>query len=394
MKKNKIPLTIALICILQYANQGISSLPDQCLYYLTRETWHLSAFMLGLIGWVSGFAWYIKIFWGIIADKLKDTKAALLGSFGILLLAYLWVIVYGLNFISLIITGLIINACIAFADTNVDKEMVKAEQELTLKGRLQAIQWSALGIAGLVVALLGAWIAKTFPEPFNYQLGHAIAAIIPIIAVAFLVLRKKKTEYIPSKRIKFKEQLKKLKDKRLLWGLAFIICLQFCPSFGTALMIKLREGMHIDKMFLGYLGALGTVLGVIGYLIYYKFAYKYPLKKLLFFMIIFNAITNLFYLYIPNQWVLILYNVLFGAFGGITFMAFLRFFVSIIPKGGEAFYYALVTSVANFAARAGGAFGGLVYDHYGYTINVLVSTITTLACLWFLPKLQIKEEVC
>ena len=52
--KKKIPLTIALLSILAYSNQGISTLPTQCLYYLTRETWKLSASQIGLISWVVG----------------------------------------------------------------------------------------------------------------------------------------------------------------------------------------------------------------------------------------------------------------------------------------------------------------------------------------------------
>jgi len=68
-KENKIPLAIALLCILQYANQGISDLPSQAIYYLTRETWGLSATMIGLLSWVTGLAWSIKVLWGWCIDK-------------------------------------------------------------------------------------------------------------------------------------------------------------------------------------------------------------------------------------------------------------------------------------------------------------------------------------
>lgn len=67
--KVKIPITVALLSILAYANQGISSLPEQCIYYLTRENWHLSAGTIGMIGWITGLAWYCKVLFGWIADK-------------------------------------------------------------------------------------------------------------------------------------------------------------------------------------------------------------------------------------------------------------------------------------------------------------------------------------
>jgi len=391
MKDKRIPLAVALLSILAYCNQGISGLPEQCLYYLTRESWGLSASMIGMISWIVGLAWYIKIVWGYLADKINSPKKSLLICYSAMLLVYASIIIFGLNLLSLIISGLLINIFIGFADTTVDKQMVMAEQKLKLKGRLQAIQWTAMGVGGLVVALGGALIAKKFPEPMNYKIAYALAGLLPVAMIVYLSKYFKQRK--PKKtKINFKENFKKLKNRRLIIGLVFIACLNFCPSFGTALMIKVREVMHVDKMFLGYLGAMGTVLGIIGYFLYYKYAYKYPIKKLLYFMVIFGGLTNLCYLYIPNKWFLVGYNLAFGAFGGITFMALLAFFVKIIPKGSEGLFYALVTSVSNFTARGGNFFGGVIYDKFGYNVNVLISSGLTLLCLFFIPYLKIKEE--
>ncbi len=309
---------------------------------------------------------------------------------------YLYIVFFGLNLITLIATGIIINICMAFADVSVDREMVVAEKKYNLRGRLQALQWTSLGIGGLIVAVGGAFLAKHLPDTINYRVAYGLAGIVPLIALIYFWKRGKqkivKTLKKVSVRKIFIENIKKLKNKRLLIGLAFVACLQFCPSFGTALMIKARETLHVDKLFLGYLGAMGTVLGVIGYIIYYKYAYKLPLKKLLYFMVVFFAGTNLCYLYLPNQWMLLGYNLAFGAFGGITFMALLSFYVKIIPSGSEAFFYALVTSVSNFCARGGNFFGGIIYDKLGYSANVIVSSVTTLMCLAFIPFLVINKE--
>ncbi len=386
--KTKIPLLTLFLCIGAYANQGISSLPEQCIYYLSRETWGLSASMIGLISWVTGISWYIKILWGYIADKTNNVKRNLIIAYTFLLLLYGYVIIFGLTLVSLIVIGLLVNCCIGFADTNVDKRMVITEKKLGLKGRLQAIQWTALGVAGLVVALGGAYIAKYS----NYRVAYALAGIIPIAMIGYLCFFMKKESTEKKKPIDFRKNFTKIKNRRLIMGLVFIACLNFCPSFGTSLMIKVREVMHVDKLFLGYLGAMGTVLGIIGYIIYYKWAYKFPMKKLLYFMVIFSGLTNLFYLYIPNQWFLVAYNLAFGACGGIMFMVLLNFFVSIIPNGSEGFFYALVTSVSNFSARGGNFLGGLIYDKWGYAPNVILSSVLTLACVAFIPALKIGED--
>ena len=185
---------------------------------------------------------------------------------------------------------------------------------------------------------------------------------------------------------------KYLKNKDFLLGLVFIILLRFSPGFGTALMIKCREELFIDKMFLGYVGAIGTVVGMIGYGLYYWKAYKFPLKKMLYFTIIFGAITNLCYLYIPSKWFLIYYSILFGAFEGISFLAIMSFMVKILPTGSEALFYALVTSANNIASRLGSAFGGIIFDRLCYNWNILIASGCTLLCLFIIPFLKIGES--
>ena len=68
MPKKVVKLIPYLFFVLVYGNQGLSSLPDQAIYYLTRETWGLSAGMVGLIGLITGHAWYIKMLWGFLVD--------------------------------------------------------------------------------------------------------------------------------------------------------------------------------------------------------------------------------------------------------------------------------------------------------------------------------------
>ena len=404
-----------LFFILVYANQGISSLPGQCEYYLTRESWGLSASMIGLISLITGLAWYIKPLWGFLVDYCPISKLILTvekktgyrivnfsfsktekyrakyylyGSYTLMLLMYAYIVMFGLNIVSLIITGLIINLCIGLADVCNDSQMVILEQKNNLQGKLQAVQWTSMGVAGLLVSIVGAHIASNFSEDIGYRVAYALAAIIPILTVTYLIHYYKEEPVKEKKKLTdLKQQGKIFLDKKVIYSILFIACFQLCPSFGTALMIKVRESMGVSKMFLGYLGATGTVLGIIGYALYYWKAHKFPLKQLLIFMVIFSAITNLFYLYIPNKEFLLLYNFLFGAFSGITLLTMLRFFTTLIPKGYEGMTYAIITSISNFCSRGSNLFGGLLYDNYGYNTNVIVSTVLTLCCLFFIPKL-------
>jgi predicted MFS family arabinose efflux permease len=153
-------------------------------------------------------------------------------------------------------------------------------------------------------------------------------------------------------------------------------------------MIYARETLHVNKMFLGYLGATGEVLSIVGYLIYYRYCQKFDLFKMLQFMIIGTVITNLFYLYIPNQWFLLAYNIAFGAFNGMCFLILLNFFVQLVPKNSEGFFYSCLTGVSNLCGNGSAVLGGYVFDMFGYSATVIVASATTACCLFIIPHLK------
>lgn len=388
--KNKIPY---LFFVLIYLQEGLANLPDQALYYFFREHLHYSATIIGLIGFITGLAWYCKPIWGFLVDYVpilkKRTTYYLLGTAIGMILSYLFIAIFGLNFWTICTVCVFINACIGLSDVANDTRMVEYEQKYKFKGKLQAIQWTSLSIGGLIVSLGGAIIADKFAPDIAYRIAYGLCIIMPIVILIYTLKCYKEKNITKIKKIcDFSKEFEHLKNPKLLLALAFVACFQICPTFGTALMIQMREVIHVDKMFIGILGASGTVLGIVGYAFYYWKCHKFNMTKLLYFMVIFSAITNLFYLYIPNQWYLLGYNVLFGAFGGITFLTLLAFFATLVPKGSEGLIYALITSISNLCGRGGNVLGGIIYDKFGYETNVIVSTVCILLCLCFIPYLK------
>jgi Na+/melibiose symporter-like transporter len=329
----------------------------------------------------------------ITPNKGYRAKYYLYINYAFLIVAGLYIVLVGFNLWSLVLLGLLMNSAMAFNDVANDTMMVKLEQKHNLKGRIQAIQWISLAMAGLIVSLGGAWIAKTFPEPLNYKLAYAIWLLIPVGTIIYLVKHYRENKIKKRKTLAdLKLDRKHFKNKEFMIGLLFIAFLRFSPSFGRALMIHMREVMGVDKMFIGYLGVTGTVLGLIGYALYYWKAYKLPMKKLLYFTVIFSAIANLLYLYIHTKWHIMGYNIAFGAIDGVCFLTILALMAKIVPAGAEGLFYALITGINNFASRLGGIAGGMIFDNFGYSANVVVASATTLMCLVFIPFLIIRER--
>jgi predicted MFS family arabinose efflux permease len=343
-----------------------------------------------LIGFISGLPWCIKILFGFIGDKYpSQIKNNLIFSYILGILTYIYIIVFGLSVISLTITGFLISFYVANSDTLNDKQMVVVEQDGNLHGKCQAMQWSAFGAVSVLVSIFGAMLATNFPVAIGYKVGYSIVLILPILTlIYFFKWYKPVTQSQGVSFQTFKSELKLFKSSNFLIAILFIAFLQLSPSFGTPLMIYARETLHVNKMFLGYLGATGEVLSIVGYLLYYRYCQKFDLFKMLQFMIIGTVITNLFYLYIPNQWFLLGYNIAFGAFNGMSFLILLNFFVQLVPKNSEGFFYACLTGISNLCGNGSGVLGGMVFDHFGYSATVIVASATTACCLFIIPFLK------
>jgi len=107
-----------LFFILVYANEGLYHLSGQPIYYLQREIWKLDATTMGWIGFFSSLPWCIKILFGFIGDKYPcKNKDILIANYILGVMAYLYIIIFGLTPISLTITGFLISFYVAFSDT-------------------------------------------------------------------------------------------------------------------------------------------------------------------------------------------------------------------------------------------------------------------------------------
>jgi len=378
--------------ILIYFLQGIRGLPKQSLYYLMREQWGLSVAKIAYIGVLTTIPWIIKPLYGLLSDlvpiRKKRTKYYLLFNYACMVILGIYVFFNGLTLMTLILTGIAFGVFLASSDVFCDSVMCQYEKRYNMKGKIQAVQWFSIGVAGFITSLGGAYIAKYY----NYRLAYLLFSLFPAIMFVYL-LKYYKEKDSKKKRVEVLKNIKKaFKNKQLWLALAFLFCYYLSPSFGIPLMVKMREVLHIDKMFIGVLGTVGTVFGLIGYALYFFKVHKFDLKRMLYFMVIFSTIATLFYLYIPNQWVLLTYNIIFGTVGAILHLILLAYCAKITPAGAEGFTFAGITSVLNAGMMGSSALGGFLYSKIGYSNLVILSALMTLICILFIPHLKIGQN--
>lgn len=385
--------SLYLLAIITFFNQGVGNLAAQPLYYFLRETLGISVPAIMTLGALANFPWMIKPIYGIISDSLpffgyRRKSYIILFSF----ICTLSCILIGISpFISLsILIGLMIFGSIGEAGGNVavNGMVVEEGNKTGDTGKLQSVEWGSLGVGQVITGVLGGFIA----EKASYRLAYLILAIFPIlIAIMALKHREPKAES-QNKAIKpvIQDFILKLKNKQIFLVCSFLFLLWFSPSFGTPLLDRMRNVLHMSKVWIGWLDTIGAACGILGAIVYFKVNNRINMIRWLYYGTILSAIATFAYLYLtPTS--LLWYTILFGAATQFVHLQMLNLMAITCPKGTEATTYALLCSLVNAASFFSNLVGAKCFALFGYNGLIIISGVTTLMCLGFIPFLEVKQ---
>src|SRR6478672_1523595 len=171
MKPHRLAPLLVLVTVVYFV-QGIieptACLPAQPLQTQLRE-WQLSTGQIGHFFGVIGLGWSLKPLLGLISDFVPILgyrrrpyliASTALASAGYLAAARIWP---GLTSgVPGQLTWLLVavNIGIAMTDVVTDGLAVETAQPLNATGQIQAAQWMALSVAGLIVGSLGGFIVQ------------------------------------------------------------------------------------------------------------------------------------------------------------------------------------------------------------------------------------------
>jgi predicted MFS family arabinose efflux permease len=277
---------------------------------------------------------------------------------------------------------------LAFTDVLVDALMVENGKPMGLTGAFQSVQWGAITTASILVGELGGYLAE------NRRLHAAffLAACFPLVSLlmaAFFV----REAPARADREAFATNWAAIRDalrEREVWVVGgFIFFWTFSPSFGPAMLYYQTDALHFSQQFIGHLAALAAVAGVAGAFIYAPLSRWVPLTRLINFSIGAGVIGTLAYLVYRGPVSAIIIDVVFGCVGMLTQLAFLDLAAKSCPRRIEATFFALLMSVYNGGTQISTNIGGRLYDSFGFTPLVLISTAFTAAAWLLVPLIRI-----
>lgn len=385
-----------ILAALGHFSQGIASLAGQPLYYYLREHLGISVSTIMLIGSLTNLPWMLKPLYGFASDlwpifgyrrKSYIFLSAVISSFMALVIGF-----SPLISLNLLIFFLLLYA-IGQAGDNVGTNGLVIEQGVKdgSVGRLQSVQWASIGIATVLTGVAGGYIS----EHADYHLAYLIIALFPATIAGLAWYLKEEKVSIHTNKVSVSEHTNikqfflKLNNKQLILSAAFLWLFWFSPSIGTPLMDKMRGELHMSKIWIGWLETIGSIFGIVGALLYFKWGKGINVKKWLYYSVLLNAVSAFAYLWLTPHSILI-YSIVFSVSGQFTHLLMLGMMAYMCPEGTEATTFALLTALVNFASFCSTLAGAKLFSLFGYNGLVIASGITTFLCLPFIPFLEVK----
>jgi MFS family permease len=384
MKNKKLFWVFALSSAV-YFTQGIEDLPSQGLFYYLKETLHFSPEKIMLIGSLISFAWLVKPLIGYLIDHLFTKRAWIFISLALDIVFVLFLGLMHMPLFALVALLIVTSGNAAFRDVAIDGIMCVEGKKYQATGQIQSIQWVSILIAGLFTGIGGAFLA----QKWGYQAGFL--CLIPIYLLVGLPAYFYQEEKIEKSGLPvptlFADLKRLFSDKKILIIGLFIFLYKYSPSFGTPLFFIQRDGFKWSKMWIGTLGSISTVFGVVGAMLYYKFSQKINIKKWLFYSVLLGGLTTLSYLYYTPI-TAVVYDVVYSFLGMFIFLMVMDFMARHSVRGLEATSFALLCSINNLAGVSSNLSGAFLLPLVGLKWLIVLSAVTSFLCLFLINKIE------
>lgn len=416
---NKKLFWIYLLSSSIYFTQGIEGLPGLSLFFYLKESLHFTPEKIMYIGAITGIAWLIKPLWGYLCDNfLSNKKWILMSLLGSISISFYFGISAFLP-ITLLITLLSLSGFnAALRDVSVDGIMCIDGKATNACDKIQAIQWTSITIASIIVGIGGGYIA----DHFTYKIGYLFLIPIYLIIMGIVlqyrtIVPKNNTKEDSCWNCKFKlecnldennicdnykiEKISILEtiysykklfiNKGFLIACLFLFLYKYSPSFGTPLQFIERDIFKWSGQWMGTLGAIVSCFEILGAIIFFKICKKINIKKWLYISVFLGAVTSLCYLHFTPI-TAIIYGIAFSVLGMFIHLIVMSWMAKSTLPGKEATSFALLCSISNLAGTASSLSGAFLFPKIGLSFLICLSAFTSFLCLPLIKYLKMEDK--
>lgn len=394
-------MAIAYFVQVLLSNPGLVSLS---LSLYLKETLDLTASQLALFSGLVFLPWMVKPFLGVVVDQCylsrSRTRFLLIMCYGVALGILLQLSRLQFFTVFILASGAIaISTAIALSDVLVDKIMVVEGKENQRTATLQAVQWSALGLGGILTFYLGGWVAKHLSLSAAFQVA-TLPAILALLTLPFC------TQHLQSPQNNTENLGRSLQamvgaiaqvlcssNFRFLFGLMLLVS---CSYFPPVLFYE-RDVLQFDEEAIGILGSfgsLGTSVGAIAFGLLASRVAPFNLTRhsaLPRFCLAAALLSSLSWVLLIRAIAAQLAYCLHHFFNIMATLGLLELAIPLCTAGIEGTLYALVLSCLNLTSILGMIVGAGLYDA-GVTFPALIGlSVCLLAMGWMVVSRQTRN---
>ena len=337
---------------------------------------------------------YVKALAGIVTDNIPlfgtRRRHYLLISLFLCGLGWLALGLVPRQYNVMLFTFMAAYSMVMIISTTLGGVMVEAGIRFNAAGRLTAQRIAMFKVGNLAGDPIGGLLQKL---PFLVTMSCTAALHFILIPVVWNGVREPGGAKADKEALRSAwRQFVGLFRNKILWSaVLMIVLIGASPGFGTPLFLYQTETLGFDAKFLGMMGLIAAVAGMVGAFVYAKLCTRLPMVKLLITSIVVHGLGTLFYLLYKDRTSAILISALEGVALTLAILPVYDLAARGTPKGSEALGYAVMMSFWNIAVSLSNVSGSWIYEKFQWSFRDLVwlnsgTTLLVLLVVPFLPK--------
>jgi MFS family permease len=262
-------------------------------------------------------------------------------------------------------------------------------KKLSMSGRISSL-WNFAGtVTSFAALLLGGFLSDRLETLSTDGAVRTLFLLVAIVMASIAAFGLWRPDAVfahlgrqPRTRHHLLADFARLVRHRPIYPALFIFLMwNFSPATQTVLQYYMSNTLHASDTQWGAFNALFAIAFLPTFVLFGFLSPRYPLAKLLWYGTAVAVPQMLPLLFIQSANAVLIAAVPMGLMGGVATAAYMDLLIRSCPKGLEGTLMMLAWSLYTVSTSVGNLFGTVVYDHWGFTACVVITTVVNALML-------------